>query len=64
MKTPKNMRELCSALAKMEAGKSQVSIGNIREIMRCLADLMAETDKEPLDIIARYAADRANRRRK
>jgi hypothetical protein len=61
---PKNMRELCSELAKREGKQHQVSIGDIRELMRCLADLMAETDKTPLDIIASYAAQRANRRRK
>ena len=61
---PKNMRELCSELARREAGKSQVSIGDVREIMRCLADLMIETDKTALDLIAKYAANRANRGRK
>jgi hypothetical protein len=64
MKQPKNMRELCSEIARREGGKSQVSIGNVREIFRCLADLMIETDKTPLDIIAAYAAKRANRRNK
>lgn len=62
--TCKNMTELCSEIARREGGKSQVSIGNIREIFRCLADLMIETDKTPLDIIASYAANRANRSKK
>ena len=64
MAKPKNMRELCSEIARREGGKSEVSIGNIREIFRCFADLMAETDKTPLDILSDYAARRANRRKK
>lgn len=62
MKKITNMRELCSAIAEREGGKSQVSVGNIREIFRCLADLMIESDKAALDIIADYAARRANRK--
>jgi hypothetical protein len=63
-KYPKNMTELCSEIAFREGGKVSVSIGNIREVFRCLADLMIETDKTPLDIIAEYTANRANRRAK
>jgi hypothetical protein len=64
MKSPKNMNELCSEIARREGGKSQVKIGDIREIFRHLADLMYDTDKTALDIIATYSANRANRRRK
>lgn len=60
----KNMKELCSEIAKREAGKSEVSIGNIREIMRVFSDIVIENDKEVLDIFIDYTARRANRRKK
>lgn len=61
---PKNMRELCSEIAMREGGKSEVSIGNIREIFRVYADLLAEDSKEWNDVFLDYAAQRANRKRK
>jgi hypothetical protein len=60
----KTMTELCQEIARREGGKSEVKFGDIREIFRHLADYMAEHDKTPLDIIATYAAKRANKRRK
>ena len=64
MKYVKNMNELCSEIARREGGKSQVKIGDIREIFRHLADIMFDTDKTALDIISEYASRRANRRKK
>jgi hypothetical protein len=60
----KTMTKLCSEIAKREAGKSEVAIGNIREVMRCFADLCVEDSKEWLDVFAAYAARRGNRGRK
>jgi hypothetical protein len=60
----KTMTKLCSEIAKREAGKSEVAIGNIREVMRCFADLCVEDSKEWLDVFAAYAARRGNRRAK
>jgi hypothetical protein len=61
----KNMSELCREIALREAGKSSVSIGNIREILRILADLTIESkDGEPLVIIAKYSINRAARGRR
>jgi hypothetical protein len=60
----KNMRELCSEIALREAGKSEVSIGNIREIMRVFSDIIIDNDKTVLDVFVDYTARRANRKRK
>jgi len=60
-----NLKELVSEIAKREAGKSSVSVGNIREILRILADLTTESkDGEPLVIIAKYSIKRAAMGRK
>ena len=37
-----NMRKLASAIAKREGKKVEVSIGNIREILRIIVDLEVE----------------------
>jgi hypothetical protein len=58
------MRELCSEIALREAGKSEVSIGNIREIMRVFSDIIIDNDKTVLDVFVDYTARRANRKRK
>lgn len=42
----KTLTQLCSKLAKMEGSKHQCSIGDVRELMRCFADLIANDDKE------------------
>ncbi len=60
----KTVTALCSEIAKREGGKSQVAIGNIREVMRCFADLCVDDSREWLDVFATYAARRGNRRRK
>jgi hypothetical protein len=60
----KTMSKLCSEIAKREGGKSQVAIGDIREIFRCYADLLAEDSKEWNDVLLAYAARRGNRRAK
>lgn len=36
------MRTLASRIAKLEGKKSQVSIGNIREVLSCICKLEAE----------------------
>jgi hypothetical protein len=62
--TIKNIRELCSEIAKREGGKSEVSIGNIREIIRVFSDVIIDNDKEILNIFVDYTIRRANRRKK
>lgn len=59
-----NMRELCSAIAAKEGKKSEVSIGDIREVMRVFSDLIIEQDKTVLDIFVTYSTKRANRIKK
>jgi hypothetical protein len=38
-------QKLCSAIAKIEGKKSQVKIGDIREIVSTMAKLMAEDSR-------------------
>jgi hypothetical protein len=52
------LKELASAIAKREGKKSQVKIGDIREILRIIADLMVE-DPEVMVVLVRYANKRA-----
>ena len=61
MANKKTVSELCSKLAKMEGGKHQASIGDVREIIRCFADLIAKEDKEWLDVLYEYSCRRAVR---
>jgi hypothetical protein len=60
----KTMTKLCSEIAKREGKNHQAKIGDIREVMRCFADLCVEDSKEWLDVFATYAARRGNRRAK
>jgi hypothetical protein len=53
-----NIRQLASAIAKAEAGKSNVKIGDVREILRVIADL-AVHDPEVIVALVRYANRRA-----
>jgi hypothetical protein len=45
------MRTLVSRLAKAEGKKISVSVGNIREVLKCLTELGAEDD-EVLTLLA------------
>jgi len=38
----KSIRELASKVAKLEGKKSETSIGNIREILKIVSDLIAQ----------------------
>jgi hypothetical protein len=58
-----NIKNLASKIAFREGGKHSATIGDIREILRIIADLSIEEGKEWLDILYDYAADRANRHR-
>jgi hypothetical protein len=53
-----NVKELASAIAFAEGKKSQVKIGDIREILRIIADLAVE-DPEVIVTLVRYANKRA-----
>jgi hypothetical protein len=60
----RNIKELCSEIARRECGKSNVKIGDIREIIRVIADIAIDTDKTVFDVLHDYAARRANKRKK
>ena len=60
----KNITQLCSEIARREGGKSNVKIGDIREIVRIIADISIEQDKTVFDILADYAAKRANQKKR
>jgi predicted RNA polymerase sigma factor len=53
-----NIKELASAIAYAEDGKSKAKICDIREILRIIADLMVE-DPEVMVALVRYANKRA-----
>jgi hypothetical protein len=57
----KDIKSLCSLLAEMEGKKRSVAIGDVRELMRCFADVVAE-DSEWLEVFALYAVKRAKRK--
>lgn len=46
------LKQLVSAVAKAEGKKSEVSVGNIREILKIIADLKP---KGSIDCLAKYA---------
>ncbi len=52
------LKELTRLIALAEGKKSQVKIGDIREILRIIADLMVE-DPEVMVTLVRYANKRA-----
>lgn len=52
------LKELASAIAYAEDGKIKVKIGDIREILRVIADLAVE-DPEVIVTLVRYANKRA-----
>lgn len=49
--TKKDMNELASKIAKKEKGKSKVSIGDIREILRILSELIKKDPKILLKLV-------------
>lgn len=61
--------QLCSEIAKRESKKVQVSIGNIREVMRILIDLQTEftlsdnmkVDESPVFIILAEVDKKVNK---
>ena len=55
-----NVKELASAIAYAEGKKLQVKIGDIREILRIIADLAVE-DPEVIVALVRYANKRARK---
>ena len=58
-----NIRELCSEIAEKEGGKREVCIGDIREIVRIIGDMIAD-DKTVLELLYAYACQRAKRKKK
>jgi hypothetical protein len=53
-----DIKTLSSKIAQAEAGKSHVKIGDVREILRIIADL-AVAEPEVLVALVRYANKRA-----
>ena len=60
----KTVTELCSKLAKLEGKKHQCSIGDIREIFRCFADLCISDTKEWIEVFYDYTLERASKKRR
>jgi hypothetical protein len=55
------MQKIAQELAKREAGKKDVSIAQIKEVLRCLGDMIAD-DKQVMDDLYTYALKRARRK--
>lgn len=55
-----NIKQLTKAIVEAEAGKSNVKIGDVREILRIIADLAVD-DPEVIVALVRYANKRARR---
>ncbi len=62
------LNQLASRIACIEGKKSQARIGDIREILGILADIMRDVDDEAFDELARAFKDagvkRAKRKKK
>lgn len=65
--------ELISAISKLEGKKVQTSVGNVREVIKCLSILMARTsieagtsvmDSEPTKALLRSANSKRTEHRK
>jgi hypothetical protein len=57
-----NIRELASAIAKRESGKSNVKIGDIREIIAILADYIVE-DPDLLVVMLEHGIKRLKKQK-
>jgi hypothetical protein len=54
------MKELIKLIAELENKKVEVSIGNIREVIRCLSDLVAN-DPELYSVFKHYVQGKQRR---
>ena len=52
------MKQIALELAKREGGKVEVNIAQIKEVLRCLGDMIAD-DKQVMDDLYEYALKRA-----
>lgn len=63
MAQSKLYRQVIRRLSKKEGGKSQVSVGNVREIVGHVADLVYAS-KKTRTLFMQMGYDRANKRRR
>lgn len=56
------LNQLASEIAKRERKKSQVKIGDIREILKIMVDMEAESKFGPADVIFRAAIHQLSKR--
>ena len=59
----KTMRSLASEIAKREGKKSEARVGDIREILGILSDIVYETNFDTMLIILDNGVRRSKRRR-
>jgi hypothetical protein len=52
------MKQIALELTKREGGKTEVNIAQIKEVLRCLGDMIAD-DKQVMDDLYEYALKRA-----
>lgn len=56
MKAPKNMNELAKVLAEKEKGKKEVSIAQIKEVLKALGGVLKKHPVETIQLLLRYSA--------
>lgn len=57
-----NMALISQEIAKREGGKKQISIAQIKEVLRCLGDMIAENE-EVLQALKVYGARKARKKK-
>lgn len=57
-----NMALISQEIAKREGGKKQISIAQIKEVLRCLGDMIAENE-EVIRSLKVYAARKARKKK-
>ena len=55
------MREIANEIAKREAGKSSVSVGNVREVLSHLSDLFTENPEAIAALISNGSKRKARK---
>jgi hypothetical protein len=55
-----NINKLAVAICKLEGGKKSLSIGQVKEVMRCLADIMS-LDDEVVKVFKGYVKRRGKK---
>lgn len=62
MNTPRNLNDLAVAISFREGGKRVMNIGDVKEVLRCLGDILQEMKLENgLALIGRLVTKKGKR---